>query len=454
MNFGHVTTLPAVTTSLTLGDTTLASYMVDGLKRLHVSQGFIEERVTSYNFPSSLEDLEIEGPRSPKVILPPNLRKLRFATIPDSIESMPGQAAKMEELLLALPHIESFDEIGFVSPNLKILNIEYCGKLTNYDGLKKFQNLKELSIKYCNYPIGVFAGNLFPNLEKFYYQAKDIDDTLEDFELSEYFDNVTLKFPPNLKHFSIKFANFMTVDLNTLFFPHTLKHLELWGLLFSDGYLHLSENLEYVRIRSPELEFDDNFRIPQKMKYFQVTANYFYFETSDFMYHLPDGLEHLQLVSRKDGDMGQLYNKVQWPKSLKIFRLHYFSFNPRSLAFLKLSKSCLEEIDIRGGHYKRLNADSLPKSVRVLILKKMGIQELCGSFERLNNLNKLLVTHTNLRNQAPIKLPVSSLSLIDLRYCKLDTKSPFVVSIRQEKNKNTCLKVKESDFWGMSDMEM
>ena len=202
------------------------------------------------------------------------------------------------------------------------------------------------------------------------------------------------------------------------------------------------------------MEFDDNFRIPQKMKYFQVTANYFYFETSDFMYHLPDGLEHLQLVSRKDGDMGQLYNKVQWPKSLKIFRLHYFSFNPRSLAFLKLSKSCLEEIDIRGGHYKRLSADSLPKSVRVLILKKMGIQELCGSFERLNNLNKLLVTHTNLRNQAPIKLPVSSLSLIDLRYCKLDTKSPFVVSIRQEKNKNTCLKVKESDFWGMSDMEM
>ena len=170
-------------------------------------------------------------------------------------------------------------------------------------------------------------------LRKILLSSKDIDDTLEDFELSEYFDNVTLKFPPNLKHFSIKFANFMTVDLNTLFFPHTLKHLELWGLLFSDGYLHLSENLEYVRIRSPELEFDDNFRIPQKMKYFQVTANYFYFETSDFMYHLPDGLEHLQLVSRKDGDMGQLYNKVQWPKSLKIFRLHYFSFNPRSLAF-------------------------------------------------------------------------------------------------------------------------
>ncbi|KHC79895.1 hypothetical protein I503_05361 [Candida albicans SC5314] len=453
MNFGHVTTLPAVTTSLTLGDTTLASYMVDGLKRLHVSQGFIEERVTSYNFPSSLEDLEIEGPRSPKVILPPNLRKLNIGTISVSIESATGQAGKLEELSLALPHIESFDEIGFVSPNLKILNIEYCGKLTNYDGLKKFQNLKELSIKYCNYLIGVFAGNLFPELKKFEYMGTDYDFGIPDFIPTDLF-GTTLEFPPNLKYLSIKFASFMRVDLSTLVLPSKLKHLELWGVKLGFGYLHLSENLEYVRIRSPELEFDDNFRIPQKMKYFQVTANYFYFETSDFMYHLPDGLEHLQLVSRKDGDMGQLYNKVQWPKSLKIFRLHYFSFNPRSLAFLKLSKSCLEEIDIRGGHYKRLNADSLPKSVRVLILKKMGIQELCGSFERLNNLNKLLVTHTNLRNQAPIKLPVSSLSLIDLRYCKLDTKSPFVVSIRQEKNKNTCLKVKESDFWGMSDMEM
>ncbi|KAF6061089.1 hypothetical protein FOB64_006531 [Candida albicans] len=172
MNFGHVTTLPAVTTSLTLGDTTLASYMVDGLKRLHVSQGFIEERVTSYNFPSSLEDLEIEGPRSPKVILPPNLRKLNIGTISVSIESATGQAGKLEELSLALPHIESFDEIGIVAPNLKILNIEYCGKLINYDGLKKFQNLKELSIKYCNYPIGVFAGNLFPELKKFEYRDR------------------------------------------------------------------------------------------------------------------------------------------------------------------------------------------------------------------------------------------------------------------------------------------
>nr|BAE44850.1 hypothetical protein [Candida albicans] len=335
MNFGHVTTLPAVTTSLTLGDTTLASYMVDGLKRLHVSQGFIEERVTSYNFPSSLEDLEIEGPRSPKVILPPNLRKLNIGTISVSIESATGQAGKLEELSLALPHIESFDEIGIVAPNLKILNIEYCGKLINYDGLKKFQNLKELSIKYCNYPIGVFAGNLFPELKKFEYMGTDYDFGIPDFIPTDLF-GTTLEFPPNLKYLSIKFASFMRVDLSTLVLPSKLKHLELWGVKLGFGYLHLSENLEYVRIRSPELEFDDNFRIPQKMKYFQVTANYFYFETPDFMYHLPDGLEHLQLVSRKDGDMGQLYNKVQWPKSLKIFRLHYFSFNSRSLAFLKI----------------------------------------------------------------------------------------------------------------------
>ena len=59
MNFGHVTTLPTVTTSLSLGDTTLASYMVDGLKA-YMRQVFVQERVTSYNFPSSLEELELK----------------------------------------------------------------------------------------------------------------------------------------------------------------------------------------------------------------------------------------------------------------------------------------------------------------------------------------------------------------------------------------------------------
>ena len=111
--------------------------------------------MTSYNFPSSLEDLEIEGPRSPKVILPPNLRKLNIGTISVSIESATGQAGKLEELLLALPHIESFDEIGIVSPNLKILNIEYCGKLINYDGLKisKFKRIIYKVLQLSNWSI-------------------------------------------------------------------------------------------------------------------------------------------------------------------------------------------------------------------------------------------------------------------------------------------------------------
>ncbi|KGU20230.1 hypothetical protein MG7_05303, partial [Candida albicans P34048] len=221
--------------------------------------------------------------------------------------------------------------------------------------------------------IGVFAGNLFPELKKFEYMGTDYDFGIPDFIPTDLF-GTTLEFPPNLKYLSIKFASFMRVDLSTLVLPSKLKHLELWGVKLGFGYLHLSENLEYLRIRSPELEFDDNFRIPQKMKYFQVTANYFYFETPDFMYHLPDGLEHLQLVSRKHGEMGQLDREIKLPKSLRIFRIHYFGFNPSSLAFLNLNESNLQEIDIRGSHYKRLNGDALPTSVRILILKKMGIQ--------------------------------------------------------------------------------
>lgn len=448
MNFGHITTLPTVLVELTLGDTTLASYNIDGLKRLNMRRVFVQERVTSYSFPSSLEVLGIEGPRSPKVILPPNLRKLSLATEPASIESVSGEMTKLEYLLLALPGVVFFDEIGIVAPNLKKLDLRYCGRLTNYDGLRKFQHLKELSIKFCTYPIGVFKGNLFPELEKFEYVGTDYDFSIPEFIPGDLFD-VTLDLPPNLKYLSIKFANFMTVDLNTLVFPPTLKHLELWGLNFTYGYLHLSENLEYVRIRTRELQFDDSFRIPQKVKYLQVTANHLAFDTPDFMYHLPDSLEHFQLVARKHGEMGQLDREIKWPKSLRILRLHYFGFNPCSLEFMNLNESNLQEIDIRGGHFKRLNADALPTSVRVLILKKMGIRELCGYFRLLKNLKKLLLTHNNLQYQPPVELPVSSLDIIDLTYCKLDTKSPFVQLVQEEKYEDTKFWLEDWNGWSL-----
>ena len=80
----------------------------------------------------------------------------------------------------------------------------------------------------------------------------DYDFGIPDFIPTDLF-GTTLEFPPNLKYLSIKFASFMRVDLNTFFLSFIVETSRTLGFETCFGYLHLSENLEYVRIRSSEL---------------------------------------------------------------------------------------------------------------------------------------------------------------------------------------------------------
>lgn len=53
-----------------------------------------------------------------------------------------------------------------------------------------------------------------------------------------------------------------------------------------------------------------------------------------------------------------------------------------------------------------------------------------------------------------MELPLSSLDVINLTYCKVDAKSLFVTSIEEEMNEDAELRVDDSDVWSMSDTEM
>ena len=66
----------------------------------------------------------------------------------------------------------------------------------------------------------------------------------------------------------------------------------------------------------------------------------------------------------------------------------------------------------------------------------------------------MLLPHNNLWNQLPVELPLSSLDVINLTYCKVDAKSLFVTSIEEEMNEDAELRVDDSDVWSMSDTEM
>ena len=60
---------------------------------------------------------------------------------------------------------KSFVEIGIMAPNLKVLRLANCYDLTDFDSLKGFTQLEELSIKDTIYPIGLFDAISFPKLK-------------------------------------------------------------------------------------------------------------------------------------------------------------------------------------------------------------------------------------------------------------------------------------------------
>ncbi len=417
-------TLPPITTNLLLLRTTLTSYEIPGLKKLEVDLYCAGEQNQSYTFTSDLEDLTIEDRHFIQMTLPSSLRRLSINTDMVSVNIISEELVNLEYLELKNLRIPFINEIGIVAPNLKTLDLEECRNTINLYGLREFQKLKHLSLKQCAYPIGLFEENFFPELESFEFSGKN------SFERENAYRG-SLKFPANLKRLSIKWANHITIDLRTFILPPQLKHLELLDVNFSNEPLKFSEKLEYVRICTPVFIFPGNFRIPPLMKHFQIQANRLVFPSSQFMYSLPDGLELLQLLSSEKGKLSQLTQKVNWPKSLKVFGIRRLRLHSHSLELWNFHESNLEEIDIQGGTLDQLNADALPTSLVVLTLQNLQMQKLRGSFENLKNLQELTLVHNNLENKTHMKFP--SLKFLDLGYCKFDLIPPVSVSLIKER---------------------
>ena len=109
---------------------------------------------------------------------------------------------------------------------------------------------------------------------------------------------------------------------------------------------------------------------------------------------------------------------------------------------MNLNESRLEKISIcGGGGIKKLDVDLFPISVKDLALVEMRIHELPASFKRLNNLRQLSLMGNQLNKINPVKLPVSSLEVLNVRQCNLRLISPFLVSMLEEKNQNANLRV-------------
>ncbi|KHC30388.1 hypothetical protein MGO_05254 [Candida albicans P76055] len=414
-------TLPSVATSIRLFHTTLNSYVIPGVKKLDMEMYSNTRESQTYTFSPDLEDLRIDFNFTIQVTLTPNLRKLYITTSLDSANFVSPELVRLEYLQLQLKNIQSFDETGIIAPNLKILDLTGCFKMSNFNGLKQFQRLKRLRLKYCVYPVGLFEECLFNELESFKYIGKG-------FPVSCDVSCSRLTIPSNLKSLSIKNIGNMNVDLRTLVFPAKLTRLELVDLSFNDGYFHLGENLQYVHIETSTLRFNSSFKIPHLAGELILEADYLTFESPEFMYHLPNSLTRLHLIANKQGEMSPIVQKIRWPLVLGDFVFENFNIDYHTLKLMNLNESRLEKISIcGGGGIKKLDVDLFPISVKGLALVEMRIHELPASFKRLNNLRQLSLMGNQLNKINPVKLPVSSLEVLNVRQCNLRLISPFLV---------------------------
>ena len=421
--------LPPVATNVKLYHTRLNSFVIPGVKKLelHVAEDQ-EERLT---FSADLEDLIIYTNRSIQMTLPPNLRKLDISAFNSLVNFISQQMVNLENLLLTLPNIQTFNATGITAPNLKTLFLQ-CDLMNNLDDLRQFQRLNNLVLKGFYYPIGLFNEGSFPELEKFRCWECFFPD-------SEDFDNSLLTFPPNLKELEINVIRFQNVNISSSVFPSTLTRLTLAN--FSFNYDYLGDNLQYIDVRTSKLIFKSDFRIPQMAKEFSLNASYLTFESMDFMYPLPADLVRLDLFARELGKINPITQMVEWPLKMSEINFKNFNIDYFKLKQLNLNESGLTKIYISGGDVKKLNAGLFPVSVKDLSLTEMGIQQLPDSFENLKNLQKLSLQGNQLREVTSVKLPMAMLETLDVNQCNLRLISPFVVSMLEEKNKNAKLRV-------------
>ena len=432
---GDAVTLPPIATNVKLRESTLNSYLISGVKKLNIDvDSEVETIQTNFLFSTDLEDLQIESLLRIQVNLPPNLRKLSVAMESDSASFVSEELVYLEYLQLKLPENQSFSEIGIIAPNLKVLFLEDCLEMTDFDSLKQYPHLKHLTMNACAYPFDLFNESSFPELESFEYDGYGFEDP-------ENFTNPLLIFPTNLKQLSIKCGDFANVDLDKLVLPPTLTRLKLLGLAFKNGYFHLGENLQFVHIETSRLTFNSSFQIPHMAEEFILQAEYLTFEGLDFVYHLPTSLTRLHLIAQEQGKISPITKKIKWPLVLGSFELQNFGLGRKTLRLLNLKESRLGRIYICGGKIKKLDVDLFPTCVKDLTLLNTGIQKLPASFERFNNLRKLSLMGNQLNKVNSVKLPVSSLDNLDVSYCSIDLISPFLVSMYEEKNKNAKIRV-------------
>ena len=97
--------------------------------------------------------------------------------------------------------------------------------MSNFDGLKQFQHLKDLEFRHLRFPITLFDDGSLPELESFacwgcsIYNTGDVNNSLS-------------IFPPNLMVLQLEICSFENTEFSNWVLPNKLEALRVYDLPF------------------------------------------------------------------------------------------------------------------------------------------------------------------------------------------------------------------------------
>ena len=83
------------------------------------------------------------------------------------------------------------------------------------------------------------------------------------------------------------------------------------------------------------------------------------------MYHLPNNILRLHLISNGEGKMSPLTQMVKWPLMLTDFAFRNFNIDNQTLELLNMKESNLEIIKICGGDVKSYLQTYFPLALKI-----------------------------------------------------------------------------------------
>ncbi|EMG49567.1 hypothetical protein G210_5629 [Candida maltosa Xu316] len=174
-----------------------------------------------------------------------------------ALEPVFRQMPNLEKFLATETNVANFADLSLPT-SLKCISLS---RITTFDYLTEYENLRELGLYDCKFPVEAFKdANTFPNMFKFvYYGTRRPSITVDH-----------LVFPKNLQ--ILQLSGKIIIERWTL--PKSLRRLGLTAIDIGDNFeFDFPSSVYHLEIRNTQLQGLDNVTFPSELTILRITDN-------------------------------------------------------------------------------------------------------------------------------------------------------------------------------------